>query len=369
VKLGALELVRVDLPLVRPFRTSFGTQRTREILLVRALTDVGEGWGECAAHAEPFYNSEFVDAAEIVLERWMAPALFAVEGLCADDVRTLIDRVQGYAAAKASVEMAVLDSELRSVGQRLSDRLGGARDHVEVGVSVGITDTVDQLVELIGSYVADGYRRVKLKIEPGFDIEAVRAVRNAFPDLPLQVDANASYRSDAIDHLCRLDEFDLLMIEQPFAADDLDTHRALVDRVTTPICLDESILSLRSAELAVTSGACSIVNIKVGRVGGLLEAVRIHDMCRAHGVPVWCGGMLESGVGRAANVALASLPGFMFPGDISASDRYFARDVTEPFVLNESALTVPTGPGLGVSVGDATLSELGARRRLIRGPG
>jgi O-succinylbenzoate synthase len=365
MRIEAAEIVRFSMPLVRPFRTSFGVQSHRDVLLVHLLTNVGEGWGECAAHESPFYNDEFVDASDIVLERWMLPAVFEMSAISGSEVATAIGHVKGYAAAKAATEMAVIDAELHGEGTSLADYLGGDRDRVEVGVSVGIADSIPQLLETVRGYVDQSYRRVKLKIEPGWDIEPVRAVRQQFKDLALQVDANASYSPTAIGHLKELDRLDLLMIEQPFAADDLEAHSQLSSLISTPICLDESILSTRSVITALDSGACSIVNIKVGRVGGLLEAKRIHDLCRSRNVDVWCGGMLETGIGRAANVALASLPGFTYPGDISGSDRYFEFDITEPFVVNDSEIDVPTGPGLGVSVDESVLAEYGAIRRVV----
>jgi len=366
VKLESVELVRVKMPLVRPFRTSFGSQHVRDVLLVHVITDVSDGWGECAAHAEPFYNEEFVDASEMVLKRWLIPPLFDQAHLTGDRVLDASRVVKGYNAARASIEMAVLDAELRARGVRLTSYLGGVREQVKVGVSIGITDSIAQLVDVVRGYVADGYCRAKLKIEPGWDIAAVRAVREAFPDLALQVDANASYGPADVPHLAQLDSLEMLLIEQPFAVDDLASHAALASAINTPVCLDESILSVRGAQLALDAQACSVINIKVGRVGGLLEAKRIHDYCSERNVQVWCGGMLESGVGRAANVALATLSGFTLPGDISASERYFARDVVEPFVLVDSSLAVPQGAGLGVTVDERVLHELGATRVSLR---
>ncbi|MGC8512218.1 MAG: o-succinylbenzoate synthase [Acidimicrobiales bacterium] len=360
--LERVELVRVHLPLVRPFRTSFGTQTVKDILLVHVETDAAEGWGEAAAHPEPYYNEEFVDASMLVIERFAVPALLSAAELTAESVQSSLARIKGYPAAKAGLEMAILDAELSACGLRLADYLGGTRDNVDVGVSVGITQSVGALVDLVSSYVNDGYRRVKLKIEPGFDVEPVAAVRTAFPDLALQVDANAAYTLDDLDHLSLLDDFGLLMIEQPFAADDLGGHAILTRRLRTPICLDESIVSLRSAEQALAAQACTVINLKVGRLGGVLVCRALHDLCVERGVPVWCGGMLESGVGRAANVALASLPGFVYPADLSASDRYFHRDLTEPFVMTGSRLAVPRGPGLGVSVDQSALADLRAIR-------
>jgi O-succinylbenzoate synthase len=367
-RIEQVELVRVAMPLVRPFRTSFGVQETRDVLLVHVVTDVGEGWGECAAHAEPFYNEEFTEAASVVLRRWLVPAVLALDEPSGDAVASACRQVKGYRAAKAGLEMAVLDAELRAQGRSLADRLGGTASHIDVGVSVGITPTVAELVEQVRGYVADGYRRVKLKVMPGWDVEPVGAVRDEFPDLALQVDANAGYSPAEADVVVSLDRFDLLMIEQPYPPEELRAHAELAARLRTPICLDESILSVGHALDALDIGACTIVNIKVGRVGGVLEAARIHDACRARGVAVWCGGMLETGIGRAANVALASLAGFVFPADISASERYWRRDITEPFVLVGSTIAVPAGPGLGVTVDVEALLDLGANFETIGGP-
>jgi O-succinylbenzoate synthase len=361
MRLQHVELVRVAMPLVRPFRTSFGVQETRDVLLVHVTTDQGEGWGECAAHAEPFYNEEFTESAQMVLRRWLVPAVRSLPDLTGATVSDACRQVKGYRAAKAGLEMAVLDAELRAEGQSLATHLGGSRATIDVGVSVGITPTVGELVEQVRGYVSDGYLRVKLKIMPGWDLEPLRAVRAEFPELALQVDANAGYEESAADLLVQLDQFGMLMIEQPYRPDELAAHARLAARMSTPICLDESILSVGHALTALDMGACTIVNLKVGRVGGVLEAVRIHDACVARGVPVWCGGMLETGVGRAANVALASLPGFVFPADISASDRYWRRDITEPFVLEGSSIRVPTAPGLGVTVQMDDLRALGAQ--------
>jgi O-succinylbenzoate synthase len=253
----------------------------------------------------------------------------------------------------------VLDAELRSRGESLAQHLGGTRDRVACGVSIGIMESVPELLSAVGKYLEQGYRRIKLKIEPRWDVEPVRAVRDEFgPDVVLQVDANTAYTRADLAQLRRLDDFDLLLIEQPLRAEDLLGHAALADALRTPICLDESIESASLAAQALTLGACSIVNIKVGRVGGVLEARRIHDLCLASGVAVWCGGMLETGVGRAVNVALASMAGFSLPGDTSASERYFEQDITAPFVLDDGYLRVPTGPGIGVQPQPARLAEV-----------
>ena len=349
VDLRQVELRRIRMPLVRPFRTSFGTEHVRDVLLVKVDTADGEGWAECATEPEPLYSAEYTDAAEHVLEHHLIPRLFAAAHLTAPAVGGLLAPVKGHRMAKAAVETAVLDAELRAAGVSLGAYLGAVRDAVDCGVSVGITGTVDELLEHVAGYVADGYRRVKLKIEPGWDLEPVAAVRARWPELPLQVDANTAYRVTDAAHLAGLDALGLLLIEQPLADDDLAGHAELATRLRTPICLDESIVSAAVALSAIRLGACSIVNVKPARVGGYLEARRVHDVCASHGVPVWCGGMLETGVGRAANLALAALPNFTLPGDTSASARYYEHDITEPFVLDEGRLPVPRGPGIGVT--------------------
>ena len=358
VRLERVELRRIRMPLIRPFRTSFGTEHVRDVLLVKAETTDGEGWAECATEPEPLYSAEYTDAAEHVLEHHLIPRLFAANHVTAPAVATLLAPVKGHRMAKAAVETALLDAELRAAGLSLGAYLGAVRGAVDCGVSVGITGTVDELLEHVAGYVDDGYRRVKLKIGPGWDLEPVAAVRARWPDLPLQVDANTAYRVRDAPHLGRLDELRLLLIEQPLADDDLVGHAELAKILRTPICLDESIVSAAVAESAIRLGACSIVNVKPARVGGYLEARRVHDICATHGIPVWCGGMLETGVGRAANLALAALPNFTLPGDTSASARYYEHDITEPFVLDEGRLPVPTGPGIGVTPLSDVLAEV-----------
>ncbi|WNV88188.1 o-succinylbenzoate synthase [Umezawaea sp. Da 62-37] len=349
MKLTGVELRRVRMPLVAPFRTSFGTQNARDVLLLRVVTDEAEGWGECVAMSDPLYSSEYVDAAADVLTRFLVPALAAHPRLDANAVAHVLEPFRGHRMAKAALEMGVLDAELRAEGRPLSRELGATRDRVPCGVSVGIMDSIGELLDAVGGYLDAGYARIKLKIEPGWDVEPVRAVRERFgDDVLLQVDANTAYTVGDARHLAQLDPFGLLLIEQPLEEEDLLGHAELAKLISTPVCLDESITSARSAAAAITMGACRIVNIKPGRVGGYLEARRIHDVCVAHGVPVWCGGMIETGLGRAANVALAALPGFTLPGDTSASDRFYRTDITTPFVLEDGHLPVPTGPGLGV---------------------
>jgi O-succinylbenzoate synthase len=361
VHVEAAELIRLQLPLVTPFRTSFGVQTARDVVLVRLVGDRSEGWGENVAGVEPLYSAEFSDASMLALRHHLLPRLLAAKDVSAAEVAPLLAPVKGWPMAKCAVEAAVLDAETRAAGMGLRDYLGGTRTHVPAGVSVGLFDTIHETLAAVDSYLIEGYRRIKLKIEPGRDIDLVAAVRHHVgPEVLLQVDANAAYTLGDAAHLARLDDFDLLLIEQPLAEDDLQHHAALARELRTPLCLDESITSARAAAHAIAIGACRIVNIKPGRVGGYLEGRRIHDVCVANGVPVWCGGMLETGVGRAANVALASLPGFALPADLSASDRYFRQDITTPFVLTDGRLAVPTAPGIGVTPDPEILAAFGA---------
>ena len=348
MKITGIELRRVAMPLVAPFRTSFGTETTRDILLVRVATPDADGWGECVAMNAPLYSSEYVDGATDVLTRFLIPAVTALDNPDASGVESALSPFRGHPMAKAALGTAVLDAELRAANMSLGRYLGATKARVPCGVSVGIMDSIPQLLDAVGGYLADGYQRIKLKIEQGWDVEPVRAVREQFPDILLQVDANAAYSLAEARQLAALDPFNLLLIEQPLPEEDVRGHAELARMLRTPICLDESITSARAAADAIALGACQIVNIKPGRVGGYLEARRVHDVCTAHGVPVWCGGMLETGIGRAANLALGALPGFVFPGDTSASSRYYRQDVTPPFVLSDGHLPVPVGPGIGV---------------------
>lgn len=366
MRLVSIELRRVRLPLVRTFRSSLGSEAVREALLVRVESDEGVGWGECVAGSDPHYSPEYIDSAWLTLRRYLGPRLLGETRLGAGDVRSLLASFKGHRMAKAALEMGVLDAELRAAGVSLGTFLGGVSTSVTPGVAVGIMGSVGQLLECVGEYVDAGYKRVKLKIEPGWDIEPVAAVRERFgPRLMLQVDANGSYGRDDFAHLAQLDAFSLLLVEQPLDEDDLLGHAELAGRITTPVCLDESIVSAQSAAVAIALGSCSVVNIKAGRVGGYLEAKAVHDLCLSKTVPVWCGGMLETGIGRAANLALASLPGFSLPGDISASDRYFREDITPPFVLRNGTIAVPTGPGLGVEVLAEVLEDLTTQTETI----
>ena len=349
MKIQEMTLRRLAMPLVRPFRTSFGTQTQRDVLLVEVLADGEVGYGECVAMSIPLYSEEYVVAAQDFITRFVAPRLFGSE-IEPTEFAQLTEDLLGNRMAKAAVEMALLDAWLKSQGISFADYLRVERSEVPVGVSIGIAESTTALLDEVSLYVEQGYSRVKLKIEPEFDIAPTKAVRDAFPDLQLQVDANQAYRASDIEHLVRLDEFNLLLIEQPMSEHDIAGHIKLAKVMNTPVCLDESVTSAAVAKDLIELGATSVINIKPGRVGGYLEAVRIHDECQKLNVPVWCGGMLETGVGRAANLALAGLPGFSLPGDISATNRYWNRDITQEFVVTDGKIALPTGFGFGAEV-------------------
>lgn len=364
MKVDLVELIRIRMPLVRPFRTSYGVDAERDTFLLRVVTDSAEGWAEFAGDPEPLYCAEFAASAELALQDHLIPRVVSVERLTAAQVAPALAAVKGNHLAKAVLETAILDAELRGHAMPLAAYLGAVRDRVPAGVSVGIMDTIPELLEAVAAYLAEGYVRVKLKIQPGWDIDPLAAVRREFGEnLPLQVDANTAYSLADADHLRRLDDFGLVQVEQPLADGDLRGHAELGRLLRTPICLDESIKSARDAAAAITMRACRIVNVKPARVGGYLEARRIHDTCLAHGVPVWCGGMLETGVGRGSNLALAAMPGFVLPGDVSASRRYYAEDLTAPFELDHGFLPVPHEPGTGVTPLPGPLSRHTVSRR------
>ena len=352
MKLDLITLYHLQMPLVAPFATSFGSIDTRECILLEARSAGLVGWGECVADRDPGYAYETVGTAWHILKDFLIPPLLGREILDVTDLQRQMAQVKGHHMAKAGIEMAFWDLTGKMAGCSVRDLLGGLRTRIDVGVSVGIQPTSRKLVEVVGAYLQDGYRRVKIKIKPGRDVEDAKAVRSAFPELRLQVDANSAYTLETADVLMPLDDLDLLLIEQPLAEDDLWDHRGLQTRFETPLCLDESITSPRHARQAMEMKSCRVINIKQGRVGGLSQGVAIHDLCKEQGMPVWCGGMLETGMGRAANLALASLPNFTLPGDISATDRYYVQDITqERFVLNpDSTINVPSGPGLGVNI-------------------
>jgi o-succinylbenzoate synthase len=348
--LRSIELIEVGLPLVRPFRTSFGEERQKRAILVHVVCDDVEGWGECVAGDTPDYSGEWIDGVWLLMESILVPVVLRGGPVAnPEDPARRLAWVRGNRMAKAAVEAAVLDAWLRMRGQGLAVFLGGVRERVPCGVSVGIAASAGAMLEEIRGYLASGYRRIKLKIEPGRDVDVVRVIRSALPDTTISVDANAAYTLADLELFEALDELSLAMIEQPLGHEDVGDHARLQARLRTPICLDESIRSAGDAVHAIEAGACRIINIKPGRVGGLLEAKRVHDAAAQRDTPVWIGGMLETGIGRAANLAMASLPGVTMPGDTSASDRYFHEDLTEPFMLApDGTMAVPSGPGVGV---------------------
>ena len=367
VTLDGFELRVLHIPLVSPFTTSFGTATVREVIVVRALTPDGDGWGEVVTQYDPSYSSEYTHGAWDVAQRFLIPALLERHIVPPQDVAAVLEPVKGHRMPKAGLELAVLDAALRRDGTPLGAHLGAVRDRVPSGVSVGIQRDQAELVDAVAAYLDEGYVRIKIKIKPGRDVGDTAAVRDAFGAIPLQVDANSAYTLADADTLAELDRFDLLLIEQPLQDDDLVDHATLARELKTPVCLDESIVSAKAARDALALGSCSVINIKAGRVGGYLEAVRIHDLAQDAATPVWCGGMLETGIGRAANAALAALPGFTLPGDVSASSRFYARDiVTEPAVLEEGHVRVPTGAGLGVTIDPVALEDFTVERAVVR---
>jgi len=349
LKILEYELRRIYLPLVRPFRTSFTTQSDREVLLIKVTTEDGiVGWSECVAMSAPLYSPEYISGCLETMKEFLIPTLNKAGDIQAESVDSYFKPFLGAQMAKAALETAILDAQLKTSGISFATYLGANKTKVPCGVSVGIAPSIEALVDEVTSYVEAGYKRIKLKIEPGWDVEPVRRIRELFPDKPLQVDANQAYSRSDSQLLKRLDEFDLLLIEQPLDEHDILGHAQLAKVVSTPVCLDESIISLSSAQDALELEATSIINIKPGRVGGYLESVKIHDYCLARSIPVWCGGMLETGIGRAANLALAALPGFTLPGDTSASSRFFKKDITTPFEMVDGYIEVPNGIGIGV---------------------
>lgn len=365
MKIMSISLHHLSMPLIMPFETSFGRMTQRECVIVSIKTDQGlTGYGECVAWRDPGYSYETAGTALHILKEFVAPLILGQDIASADDFNRRVEGIRGHNMAKAGVEMALWDLFGKQDGKSLAEMLGEKIKKVEVGVSIGIQESPEALVKRVLSAVEHGYTRVKIKIKPGRDVGDAAAVRAAFPKLRLQVDANSAYTLETADKLKPLDDLNLLLIEQPLFEDDIWDHHKLQKKLKTPICLDESIHSVRHARYAIEMKACRNINIKVGRVGGLSHALEIHDFCLANKIPVWCGGMLETNVGRSANLAIASLPGFTLPGDISASDRYYRRDITrETFLLNsDSTIDVPDGIGLGVTVDEKALADFSLSR-------
>ncbi len=352
MKIERIELRGLELPLLQPFETSFGRTDLKRFLVLRVSADGLDGYGECVADPDPYYLPETNGTVHHVLRDFLVPLLLGLDLGHPRELWPAFGRVRGHEMAKACLEMAVWDLWARRAGLALHALLGGRSGRVQAGVSIGLQASPAALVERVAVEAAAGYRRVKIKIKPGHDIELVAAVRARFPELPLMVDANSAYTLDDVEHLRRLDEFGLTMIEQPLAWDDLVDHARLQRELRTPVCLDESIRSAADARRALDIGACRVVNVKVGRIGGFQSLIELHALCLARGVPLWCGGMLESGIGRLANVHLQTLPGFSLPGDTSASSRVFAEDLIDPPVTvdPDGTIAVPDGPGLGHAI-------------------
>ncbi|HEV7643500.1 MAG TPA: o-succinylbenzoate synthase [Pyrinomonadaceae bacterium] len=353
MKIVKLELIEIKLPLVHFFETSFGRTYERRIILTRLADEEGnEGWGECTVGESPSYSEEWTDAAWVTIEKVLAPMVLGKDIEKASQIWGLMKKVRGNRMAKAAIETAVWDLEAKKSGAPLWKHLGGVSGEIECGVSIGIQDSVEQLFEKIQTELDAGYRRIKIKIKPGWDIDVIKRVREKFGDIRLMGDANSAYSLDDVELFQQMDEFHLMMFEQPLAHDDMYDHARLQKKIETPICLDESIHSLPDARKAIKLGACRIINIKLGRVGGHKQAKRLSKYCHSRGVPVWCGGMLETGIGRAHNIAMSTLEGFTLPGDVSASKRYWHEDIIEPAVevTLRGTIVAPEGPGIGFEI-------------------
>jgi o-succinylbenzoate synthase len=368
MRIDAIILRELHLPLVRPFETSFGVTRDRRILLAEIRSEGLTGWGECTAGERPFFSAESTDTAWQVITKELGPMLAAESPQHGGDCPRIFRQVRGNRMAKAALENAIWDLEAQREGISLSQLLGGVQEKIPCGVSLGIQSSIPELLSIIERELAAGYQRIKLKCKPGWDIEVFDRVRNRWPEIMLSCDANSAYRLGDIEHLVGFEVFDLLMIEQPLWHDDFYYHSMLQKQMQTAICLDESIRNRRDALAAIEMESCRIINIKLGRVGGFSEAIHVHNAAQERGIPVWCGGMLESGVGRAHNIALASLENFSLPGDVSASARYWREDIIEPEVTvsPEGEIAIPDGPGRGYEVKTELVERLTVRKETIR---
>jgi O-succinylbenzoate synthase len=368
MKIEAIHLREVQMPLAHPFETSFGVTTGRRILLVELESEGISSWGECVAGEHPYFSDEQVDTAWLIMETELSPRLLGKDVASGRDCPALFAQVRGHRMAKAALENAVWEMDSLRQGISLGKLLGGTREKIPCGVSIGIQPTIEKQLEKVATEVAAGYQRIKLKCKPGWDEHMFTAVREKFPNIVMSCDANSAYRLDDAERIATWDRFHLLMIEQPLWYDDFYFHRKLQERIKTPICLDECIRNRRDAEAALELGSGRIINIKVGRVGGFTEAIAVHDVAQKHGVPVWCGGMLETGIGRAQNIALSSLPNFSLPGDVSASKRYWAEDVIEPEVTvsAQGEIVVPTSPGRGYEVVRDRVEKITVRHKTLR---
>jgi O-succinylbenzoate synthase len=368
MRIDRIELRHIKMDLVSPFVTSMGTEYDEEHIIVGIDAGGVKGWGESVAEGTPFYSYETVPTAWHILKDFLIPSVIGIDLAGVDDAIKACTRVRGHMMAKAGLEAALWDAFAKVRGISLSTMLGGVRDKVPVGVSIGIQESEAMLIKKVEGYLSEGYKRIKIKISPGFDIQFVEALRKKFPDLPLQVDANSAYTLDDINLFRRMDDYNLILIEQPLGYEDIFDHSKLQRELRTPICLDESIHSLDDARAAIELDSCRVINIKPGRVGGFTESKMIHDYCASKNIPVWHGGMLESGIGRAGNVALASLANFTLAGDISASKRYYKQDIVDPeFVVNsDGTMDVPVKPGIGVEVNMKMLDYVTVRSEAFK---
>lgn len=368
MKIQAITLREIRMPLVHFFETSFGRTTERRILLLTVHTDGPEGWGECVAGENPFYSEESIDTAWYAIEKYLAPALLGQTIASGSEAPVCFSRVRGHRMAKGALENALWDAEAQAKQVPLHQLLGGAREEIACGVSIGIQNSPAQLMEKIETELAAGYQRIKVKCKPGWDIEIFQAIRARWPDILLSCDANSAYTLRQTEHLKQFDRFNLLMIEQPLWHDDFYFHAQLQRQLKTRICLDEAIHNSRDAQAAIQLGSCKIINIKVGRVGGFSEAKAVHDVAYQAGIPVWCGGMLESGIGRSHNIALSTLPGFTLPGDVSASRRYWKEDVIEPAVevSPQGLIKAPSVPGRGYEIKKNLIEKLTTRQQVLR---
>ncbi len=369
MKIEVITLREIHMPLVHFFETSFGRTYSRRILLVTVHSEGVDGWGECVAGEDPYYSSEWIESAWPTLTQYLIPALLGKRLDTARDCPALFARVTGHRMAKAALENALWDAEAIQKQKPLWKLLGGTRREIPCGVSIGIQDSVEQLLEKIQMELAAGYRRIKVKVKPGWDVNVLERIRSRWADITLSCDANSAYTLDQVEHLREFDQFNLLMIEQPLWNDDIYYHARLQKELRTAICLDESIVHARSAAFAAEAGACRIINVKVGRVGGFSEALKIHDVCEAQKIPNWCGGMLETGIGRAHNIALSTLKNFSLPGDVSASKRYWKEDIIDPEVevSPQGMIAIRDQPGTGYRLKMDLIDKLTVRKETLRG--
>ncbi|WP_332646445.1 o-succinylbenzoate synthase [Lysinibacillus sp. 54212] len=368
MKITEVSLYTLEMRMKQPFETSFGTLQDKTIIVVRAKDESGlVGWGEGVAFDAPWYTEETVKTTMHMLKDFLIPIILHKELQHPDEVSKLFSAIRRNNMAKSAIEGAVWDIYARHTHQSLAQAIGGTQQRIDVGISIGIQPSIEKLLHVIAGYLEEGYKRIKVKIKPGWDVEVISAIRDRFGDIPLMADANSAYTLDDVELLKQLDAFHLMMIEQPLAHDDIVDHAILQKQLRTPICLDESITSLEDARRAIELGSCSVINIKIGRVGGITEAKKIHDYCAEKNIPVWCGGMLEAGIGRAHNIALTSLSNFVMPGDTAASSRYWHEDIITPEVMVDTGtITVPTIAGIGYKVNRELIESMAKHINIIK---